>query len=140
MRLARLVPLAISLLAAAAGAGCGSKCPPEEPCVATDAGLQKAKCVATKTCGTTGVTDEGELVFDCGSGLCRGAQLCVAPSSCQSGHDFSSYEARCEDKPAACDDVQTQCDCTTGPDAGTVCCHFAGWQPYSFNVCNFACQ
>lgn len=131
-----------ALILAAALAGCGTKCPPEEPCVETDAGVVKAPCVARGTCGTGGTSEEGVLVFDCGKARCRGPQLCVAAATCGEGHDFGGDEAACVDRPAACSEVQSQCAYAMGspPDAGTYCCRFAGWAPYSFNICNFACQ
>jgi hypothetical protein len=119
--------------------GCSTKCPPEEPCVATAEGLKRAACVSSGTCGTDGHTDQGDLVFDCGSGQCKGAQLCVVETSCGHDPDSNAPGARCVDRPSSCGDPATQCGCTMGTST-FYCCYYAGWKPNSGPICNLRCQ
>ena len=113
--------LAVLCLASLA---CGGKspCPPDAPCAPADGGL---------------------TVFDCGTGQCTAGQLCAVPASCDEVFEYTSQSAACVDRPAACGDPATQCRCladSQGDPTRKICCFFAGWKPYSFNICSFACD
>ena len=60
---------------------CSMKCPPEEPCVVTPAGVERAACFSAESCGTTGRTEQGDLVFDCGVSQCKGARSVPCPQT-----------------------------------------------------------
>jgi hypothetical protein len=114
------LPIAVACLFLAA---CGSpRCPPEAPCAVADGGLS---------------------IFDCGKSSCTAGQLCVVPASCSDVFDVTSAQARCVDRPEACADPHTQCSCfvqASGDSSQKVCCFYAGWQPYAFNICSFSCD
>jgi hypothetical protein len=142
----RILTILVGFGVATAQFGCSTKCTPQEPCVVTASGLERAACVPTGRCGTTGQTEQGDLVFDCGDAQCKGAQLCVVPARCDTDPGPSASNARCIDRPPVCTDVNAQCKCTMGsptfgpPDDNLVCCYYAGWKPGTVTICNFECQ